>query len=108
MKLALNILLSLGMLALCVWLVWPNPHGREELARSLHALRLHDFLPYLLGVLALLAATHFCRAWRWNNLLAPIGAPLPAGKLLAISSVGFLAILALPARLGEFVRPALL
>ena len=31
-----------------------------------------------------------------------------AGPLLAISSVGFMAILALPARLGELVRPGLL
>jgi uncharacterized membrane protein YbhN (UPF0104 family) len=45
---------------------------------------------------------------RWNNLLAPIGVHVPWGPLLAISSVGFMAILALPARLGEFVRPALL
>jgi uncharacterized protein (TIRG00374 family) len=56
----------------------------------------------------LLATTHFFRAWRWNNLLEPIGATLPPRKLLAISSVGFMAILALPARLGEFARPALL
>ena len=33
---------------------------------------------------------------------------IPTGPLLAISSVGFMAILALPARLGEFVRPGLL
>src|SRR6185295_7606672 len=43
-----------------------------------------------------------------NNLLAPLGVRVPAGPLLAISSVGFMAILALPARLGEFVRPGLL
>src|SRR5439155_3364540 len=49
--------------------------------------------------------THFLRAWRWRHLLQPIGVSLPAGRLLAISSVGFMAILALPVRLGEFVRP---
>jgi uncharacterized protein (TIRG00374 family) len=40
--------------------------------------------------------------------LHPIGVWLSPGRLLAISSVGFMAILALPARLGEFVRPGLL
>src|SRR4029078_2934805 len=34
-----------------------------------------------------------------------LGAALPLRRLLAISSVGFMAILALPVRLGEFVRP---
>jgi len=33
---------------------------------------------------------------------------VPTGPLIAMSSVGFMAILALPARLGEFVRPGLL
>jgi glycosyltransferase 2 family protein len=71
-------------------------------------LHISTFWPYLAGYLALLALTHFSRAWRWNYLLAPIGVKLPADRLLAISSVGFMAILALPARLGEFVRPALI
>jgi glycosyltransferase 2 family protein len=108
MKLAINISLSLVMLVICVWLVWPNPHKQVELASTIRSLHFAEFWPYLAGYLVLLAVTHFCRAWRWNNLLEPIGVRLPAGRLLAISSVGFLAILALPARLGEFVRPALI
>jgi uncharacterized protein (TIRG00374 family) len=108
MKLAINISLSLAMLAICVWLVWPSPAHRAELDGAIRSLHFAEFWPYLAGYLSLLAVTHFCRAWRWNNLLEPIGVRLPAGRLLAISSVGFLAILALPARLGEFVRPALI
>jgi glycosyltransferase 2 family protein len=107
-KLAINLALSLGVLALCLWLVWPDAHSRAELAQTLRALEIGTFWPVLAGTLALFGATHFFRAWRWNNLLRPIGVSLPAGKLLAISSVGFMAILALPARLGELVRPALL
>ena len=107
-KLAINIGLSLAMLALCLWLVNPDAPTRAELARTLSQLKAATFLPSLGGYIALLAATHFFRAWRWNNLLRPIGTDLAPGKLLAISSVGFMAILALPARLGEFVRPALL
>lgn len=108
MKLAINLALSLTVLALCLWLVWPDPHARAELERTLRGIDLASFWPTLLGTLALYVVLHFFRAWRWNNLLRPMGVSLPTGKLLAISSVGFMAILALPARLGEFVRPALL
>lgn len=108
MKLAINILLSLIMLAACVWLVWPSPSARHELEEALRGLSFATFWPYLAGFLGLLVVTHFCRAWRWNNLLEPIGARLPPARLLAVSSVGFMFILALPARLGEFVRPALI
>ncbi len=108
MKFVVNLALSLAVLALCLWLVWPNAHVRAELEVTLRGLELASFWPYLVGYLTLLGATHFFRAWRWNNLLRPIGIELPAGRLLAISSIGFMAILALPARLGEFARPALL
>jgi len=107
-KLAINLGLSLIVLALCLWLVWPDGKNRAQLEAVLGAIELARFWPYLAGYLGLLALTHFFRAWRWNHLLHPIGVWLPAGKLLAISSVGFMAILALPARLGELVRPALL
>jgi uncharacterized protein (TIRG00374 family) len=104
MKFLLNSLLSLIMLALCLWLVWPAEEDKGGLYRALDSLDPR----YLAGFVGLLALVHFFRAWRWNNLLAPIGVRLPPGRLLAISSVGFMAILALPARLGEFVRPALI
>lgn len=108
MRLAINLALSLAMLAICLYLVWPDATSRGHLSHAIDSIRIAEFWPYLTGYLALLAVTHFCRAWRWNNLLAPLGVRLPGGQLLAISSVGFMAILALPARLGEFVRPALL
>ncbi len=108
MKLAVNIGLSLLMLALCAWLVWPDPQQQEHIGKAIDALRFADFAPYLAAHITLVSVTHFCRAWRWNNLLEPIGVKLSPVRLLAISSVGFMAILALPARLGEFVRPALI
>jgi uncharacterized protein (TIRG00374 family) len=52
-----------------------------------------------------LAITHVFRSWRWAFLLRPIGVQLGPRALLSISSVGFMAIQALPVRLGEFVRP---
>jgi uncharacterized protein (TIRG00374 family) len=108
MRLAINVLLSLGMLALCTWLVWPDADARRQLHDVIGTLRWADFGPYLAAYVGLLIVVHLCRSLRWNRLLAPLGVRVPAGPLLAISSVGFMAILALPARLGEFVRPGLL
>jgi uncharacterized protein (TIRG00374 family) len=107
MKLAINLALSLAMLALFTWLVWPEPAIRAQIEHALSQIRLADVWPYLAGYLGLMVVVHFARAWRWNNLLAALDVKVPGGPLLAISSVGFLAILALPARMGEFARPAL-
>jgi glycosyltransferase 2 family protein len=108
MRLTVNLLLSFGMLALCLWLVWPTPAERAQLADAFLRLDGRAFAPYLAAFLGLQLTVHLCRALRWNYLLAPLGVTVPPGPLLAISSVGFMAILALPARLGEFVRPGLL
>jgi uncharacterized protein (TIRG00374 family) len=107
-KLLVNLLLSFGMLALCLWLVWPGADDREQISAALERLSWAEFAPYLAAYFGLMVVSHLCRSLRWNYLLAPLGIKIPAGPLLAISSVGFMAILALPARLGEFVRPGLL
>ena len=110
MKLAINLALSFAMLALCLWLVWPG-HGERARARA----RVPDassgatFAPYLFAYLGLQIVVHICRVAALEPpARAARRARSRAGPLLAISSVGFMAILALPARLGEFVRPGLL
>jgi uncharacterized protein (TIRG00374 family) len=108
MKLAINLILSLGMLALCLWLVWPDAAVRAQLDTAFSSLEFASFAPYLAAYIGLLVVVQLTRALRWSFLLAPLGVRIPNGPLLAISSVGFMAILALPARLGEFVRPGLL
>ncbi len=108
MKLAVNLVLSFGMLALCLWLVWPDAVDRHQIREAFERISMSEFLPYLGAYVGLMLVQHLCRALRWNYLLAPLNIKVPAGPLLAISSVGFMAILALPARLGEFVRPGLL
>lgn len=108
MRLLINVALSLAMLGACLWLVWPGDAELEKLQTAFRSLDLAEFWPFLAGYVALLAITHFFRGYRWNHLLRPIGAELSTPRLMAISSVGFMAILALPARLGEFVRPALI
>lgn len=46
---------------------------------------------------------YFLRALRWRVVLSPEARP-PVSRLFSATMVGFLAINALPARLGEFVR----
>jgi uncharacterized protein (TIRG00374 family) len=95
-----KIALSLGMGAVCVAYVL---HGMDRPA-VLAALR--ELPPSAIVIyLATVAVTHFFRAARWDYLLRPLGVSVPLKRLLPISSVGFMAILALPVRLGEFVRP---
>ncbi len=108
MKLAINLSLSLVMLGLCLWFVWPDAAQQAKLGDAFDSLTLAEFGPYLLAYLGLLLTVHFCRAYRWKYLLEPIEVRLETPRLLAICSVGFMAVLALPARLGEFVRPALI
>ena len=55
---------------------------------------------------SLLAMTWF-RAVRWRFLLRPI-AEVPRKRLFTVSCIGFAAILLIPFRIGEFVRPYLI
>jgi uncharacterized protein (TIRG00374 family) len=95
-----KILVSLLVGAVCVWLALKMINLPETL-KALRELAPSAVLVYL----ATLAATHYFRASRWKYLLRPLGVALPRLQLLAVSSVGFLGILFLPVRLGEFIRP---
>ncbi len=57
--------------------------------------------------LSLWTAVHVLRALRWHYLLRPLG-PVPIKDILGTSFIGFAAIVLLPLRAGEVVRPALL
>jgi glycosyltransferase 2 family protein len=52
-------------------------------------------------------AVHVLRAARWAFLLAPLH-PVPLRRIIAVSFVGFAAIVLLPFRTGEAVRPMLI
>jgi uncharacterized protein (TIRG00374 family) len=91
---------SLVVGVVCVFYAVHGMDGHQVLA-NIRALPLSGVLFYL----GTLVVTHLFRSWRWAFLLRPLGARLPFRRLLTISSVGFMAILALPVRLGEFVRP---
>ena len=57
--------------------------------------------------LASLGAFNWFRSVRWRFLLRGV-AEVPKKRLLAVSAVGFAAILLMPFRIGEFVRPYLI
>ena len=100
MKFLLKLLLALAVGAICIVLVTRGIDLRAT-GRALASVSLGAVASYVV----VLAITHVFRSWRWAFLLRPIGVILRPGALLAISSVGFMAIQALPVRLGEFVRP---
>jgi len=56
------------------------------------------------GYLATVMAMWYFRAIRWRFLLRPLHT-YPRKRILAVSWIGFAAILLMPFRLGEFVRP---
>ena len=60
-------------------------------------------VPYV-GILALI---HLARTLRWGILLDPV-AKVPFSRLNAVSAVGFMALMILPFRIGEFARPYLI
>lgn len=99
-RFALKLVLSLSVGGVCVAI---SARGVDWSAvrLALHELPARAIVAYL-GIVAL---THLFRAWRWEFLLRPLGVSVPFKRLLPISSAGFMAILALPVRLGEFVRP---
>ena len=61
----------------------------------------------LIGALAATLSTYILRAFRWQYLLAPIGATR-FGNALRTTVIGFAATFLLPARAGEVIRPYLL
>jgi glycosyltransferase 2 family protein len=100
LKLLVKILLSLLVGALCLWLAI----RKIDLSSTASVLRNLPVTAILLYA-ATMIPTHFFRAWRWKYLLRPIGVSMSFGRLMTVSTVGFMAILALPFRLGEFARP---
>jgi glycosyltransferase 2 family protein len=62
---------------------------------------------YVLPILALLFFMQLLRSYRWGLILSPL-AKIDQLSLFSVTSVGFLAIVAIPARLGELARPYLI
>jgi glycosyltransferase 2 family protein len=99
-RLFVNGLLSLTVAAVCI-VYAAHDVDTHAVAATIRETSLVTIALYL----STLAVTHLFRSWRWEYLLRALGTSLPFGRLLLISSVGFMAILGLPFRLGEVVRP---
>lgn len=102
LKLALRIVLSLAVSALFVWLSLRNVDVRR-MGAAILAVPPAPVLLYL----AILTAIHLLRTVRWGILLEPLG-PVGFRRLNSASAVGFMMLMVLPLRLGEFARPLLI
>ncbi len=68
----------------------------------------HVRWPLVAAHAAILFCVHFVRAIRWRHLLRPIAPGIRRRRVMAASWIGFTAILLLPLRAGEIVRPWLI
>jgi len=84
--------------------LWLTLRGRD-FGAIWRAAREADYR-YLAPYFAILVAIHLIRTVRWGILLEPV-AKVPFAKLNSVSAVGFMALVLLPFRLGEFARPYL-
>jgi glycosyltransferase 2 family protein len=99
---ALKLMISSALAAVFIWLLnrggmpWVPPERALEGAAWW-------CVPAYLGMWSVV---HLIRAVRWHFLLSPI-ATIPLRQLIAVSFLGFAAIVLLPMRAGEIVRPAM-
>jgi len=101
-KRALKLAASLAVtLAFTAW-AFRDTHWSEQWA-SLRAAHYLWLLPYLL----VLTFIHLFRTLRWGCLLSGL-ARVPLRALNDASAIGFMMLLVLPFRLGEFARPFLI
>jgi glycosyltransferase 2 family protein len=92
-------------LALSALLVWLSIRGIEfrGVVDGFRTIR----CGYLLPAVAVMFLLQLLRSIRWGLILRPIG-KVDQLSLFSVTSVGFLAIIAIPARLGELARPYLI
>jgi len=101
-KRAVQISAGLAISALALWLTLRG----KDLAAIWQAVAAGNYgwlVPYA-GILVLI---HLARTLRWGILLEPV-AKVPFSRLNAVSAVGFMALMILPFRVGEFARPYLI
>lgn len=98
-RFASKVILSLAISAVFVWLSLRNTDVRA-VARNIAAADPNR----IAGYVALLLFIHVLRTVRWGILLEPFG-HVGFKRLNASSAVGFMLLILLPLRLGEFGRP---
>jgi uncharacterized protein (TIRG00374 family) len=101
MKRLLQTVVGLAVSGVALWLTLRGKDLGAIWAEMKHA----DYR-YLAPFLIILSCIHLCRTIRWGILLEPV-AKVPFARLNAVASVGFMALVLLPFRIGEFARPYL-
>jgi uncharacterized protein (TIRG00374 family) len=94
--------LSLAITVACMWWTFKDTHW-AEMWISLKSANHVMLVPYLLLFLVI----HVARTLRWGNLLSGIER-VPFARLNEAAAIGFMMLIILPFRLGEFARPLLL
>lgn len=102
MKRWLQLVVSLIITLACFWWTFKD----ANVAELLGSLRSANWL-WLLPYLGILGVIHVCRTLRWGNLLSGIE-KVPFKPLNEAAAIGFMMLLVLPFRLGEFARPFLI
>lgn len=102
MKRFLKLLLSVAVTVLFTWWAFRHTDWHQQWL-SLRAANYLWLLPYAL----LLLSIHVARTLRWGCLLSGMER-VPFKKLNEASAIGFMMLLVLPFRLGEFARPFLI
>jgi uncharacterized protein (TIRG00374 family) len=93
-------------LALSALLVWLSLRGIDIRKVYSGLNEINGF--YASASLAVMFLMQALRAVRWGMILFPLDRHISKFTLFSITNVGFMAIIAIPARLGEFARPYLL
>ena len=102
LKLTVRVVISLGVSAFFVWLSLRNADLRA-VGQSIASASVARLSAYA----AVLVAIHLVRTVRWGILLEPLG-HVGFKRLNSASAVGFMLLMVLPLRLGEFARPLLI
>jgi uncharacterized protein (TIRG00374 family) len=101
MKRAVNLALSLAVTGVCSWWAFRDTNWSAQW-QSLASANYAWILPYL-GVLAVI---HLSRTLRWRALLSGLE-KVSFRAINEASAIGFMMLIVLPFRLGEFARPFL-
>lgn len=100
-RLIIKTVVSIAIGAVFIWLAVRDV-DLDQVSSALGRVDLGIVGLYIL----IFALVHLSRIVRWGLLLKPIG-QVSFGRLFTVGSVGFMALMLLPLRLGEFARPIL-
>jgi len=103
-KILIRLVISILIAALFVW--WFKSQGLR-LIPSWTEIKTHVEWWTLPAYVGIIFVFHIIRAWRWVYLLKPV-ASVRKRSMMPVAFIGFMAIMVMPLRTGEFVRPYLI